>query len=591
MSNPIEIKVNINNKWIDLTPKFNDFSIAKVRDNEQIFVMKTVANGNLDFYCDDYEILKDFQGKYLDGKLTENWCDDTKEYFIYLKLANSFDFGLKKISATVIIRDKYFEFFKQKGKYNFVTTKEISNLAGLDNTLIYEDGKITGAQQWEILTLLGFFVSKLESEAGGDGLYNFIVNSYKPSPYYSFQFANDLSLQTLAFTTLKKIQKYKMSSSGEYTTSLSALFEIIRNKFYSGFYITDAVNLPHGDFANYVMVNWFGKNLWTNGDDLTNLEKKNYKQILFLNDNNFAQIQHKTFDFISDEMDVESEMYSSTNINFHDIPDGQSKTINDFCSDIRQKEFDKDLPCVFCLEESISQIDFSKYSKQFYNSNYIPFLFADGDFDELILKTEPNVNSEIFFDTLSKLPKGQLHIEFNSNQSFATTFYLVAGVNNSAYFQRYQIQPGANYFNVSNSFWKNSLSFYCENVEYLNLIISDISVFVETDKFYYRLRPQIINGENYISGRTTPYFLASNFGAEMPTENATIDNQNFTVLKSNEFQQKIKYKNEKCIGNFDEFSLLKTSLGWLRVDEIKRTYRNNGADLTEITLTGKNANI
>lgn len=591
MSNPIEIKVNINNKWIDLTPKFNDFSIAKVRDNEQIFVMKTVANGNLDFYCDDYEILKDFQGQYLDGKLTENWCDDTKEYFIYLKLANSFDFGLKKISATVIIRDKYFEFFKQKGKYNYVTTKEISNLAGLDNTLIYEDGKITGAQQWEILTLLSFFVSKLESERGGDGLYNFIVRAYKPSPYYSFQFANDLSLQTLAFTTLKKIQKYKMSSSGEYTTSLSALFELIKDKFYSGFYITDPVILPHEDFANYVMVNWFGKNLWTNGDDLTNLEKKNYKQILFLNDNNFAQIQHKTFDFISDEMDVESEMYSSTNINFHDIPDGQSKTINDFCSDIRQKEFDKDLPCVFCLEESISQIDFSKYSKQFYNSNYIPFLFADGDFDELILKTEPNVNSEIFFDTLSKLPKGQLHIEFNSNQSFATTFYLVAGVNNSAYFQRYQIQPGANYFNVSNSFWKNSLSFYCENVEYLNLIISDISVFVETDKFYYRLRPQIINGENYISGRTTPYFLASNFGAEMPTENATIDNQNFTVLKSNEFQQKIKYKNEKCIGNFDEFSLLKTSLGWLRVDEIKRTYRNNGADLTEITLTGKNANI
>jgi len=107
----LSFRVKISTVWHVVNPIFNDFKIKRSRDKEQIFQIRTFADGVLTFFCPDYSLLFAFAGETLELEITETICTNTKVYNAILKVAPEINVFLKKITATVTIIDEYYSIF------------------------------------------------------------------------------------------------------------------------------------------------------------------------------------------------------------------------------------------------------------------------------------------------------------------------------------------------------------------------------------------------------------------------------------------------------------------------------------------------
>ena len=570
--NALKFEINIDNNWHELSPIFNNFSISRKRDAEQIFVVQTFASGDLNFNCSDYELLIPFVGQTLSGKLTETICGNSKIYDIDFILSNKYDFYLKTIKSKVVIKDKYYKLYNNKNKITFDTPKNILTLLENDN-LIDIENDIVQINKINLLSLVNTLLSFSTNEVA--------LDTYEYSPYYGGKFLTDLGLNELIFSTIKNIVKYGATSDREtFEISTSELINYIKNQFFSGFYLTSFINNPG---VYFMIFNWFGNiSLWYNNLDLTNEENTNDKNILFLNNNKNAILKFKTFLFNKDKMNEISKFYDDLIVEFETKND-KTKNINILNSDIRQAEINKEMPCIFEVDKSTQSFNFGEYNSQYYNDEVHPFNYADGDFNSLTLNSISGNLSKIHFGDLSQFRmNANLELAFDCNISHQTDLFIYDNQT------KFYIQPGHNIITLQDyDNWRYNLSIQSDATGFTNLKFTNMIVTVRPTQLYYSLHPFVIGSSTYPSGRTSANYLVENFGAEMPENIATIDDIDYSVLESNKFQQQISFNYKDNIGNLDEFGLIKTSLGWLRIDEMERKYSNNYYSDLKLTLTGK----
>jgi len=556
--NNLNLKVKINEIWHELTPTFNDFSIEKVRDDKQIFVMRTSASGNMFFYCEDFELLYPYVGEQLEGELTEMYCDDTIVYDCFLNLSNTYNESKKKITAKIIIKDKYW--YLENNQYN---GKSINSNIDLYNyifggqTLIDIDNRIDRIFGLPLINILDIGI------VSGSSIKYISVDYYKPRATYSFKFMQDLDIEELYFTSIKNLRIFNSDTKCEgLMTSAVELFELIRTKFFSGFYLSD---YDESQERWYIIFEWFGKNsLFSNGIDLTTFENKNDTVITFKNQNKVGNFQYKTFEYKEDIDNLQAVKYATTNVNFNE--NGNVNVIPDANSDLSQVNKDNEIKSIFQLEKTNDFILLSDLSKQFYNDSWD---YAEGDFDELILK---NYTAHTGIINTSTPPL---------DGTYVITFWTDVPNNSDLYISvngiQQQVQNGTNSLTFHNA--SNRIAIITNNSAFSWIKITHFEVKIYPDVDYLRA----VNN----SVKLAPVKLISNWGAEMPSDEANINNIDYPVLKSNTFEQQITFDYNKCIGNYDEFKLMKTSKGWLRVDKISRKYGINYNSLTTVILSGK----
>ena len=574
MNNPLSLKIMPKGfKHFDVNPKYNDFIIKKVRDRSQIFVMQTIASGNMDFYCEDYKLLKDYAGQEIKAQLTEHYCEEKSfTYDCYLNLSNSYDFGLKKISGNIEIKDRYWYLFNEKKENGFDNSINLMIRYSGINNFINVDNRVALIQSFELHSVLQYLIGLITDEIKLD--------------FATLDFQYDLNLEKLFLTSIKNIIKYEPSGflnfadlqAKEISFSLKSILDLIRNKFFSGFYIEKEKR--SGQDFYFLQIKYFEKaGLFYNNIDLTDIEAKKDKNILLLNEQNQAIIKYNTFQYDESKMSVASEDFATANVIFNKYKNSKTINVDDVNSDISQIEFDDEKKCLFEVQISNNDIDLADFSTQFFNDENYPFEFADGDFDKLILNSVIGRPSVIWFPSLRYFSAiSKIKVEFDCNISHATDLFLSAGVNDV---ERKQVQPGANThtFTTGGAFTNPTISIRTDGTGFTGLEFTNVKVTIFDISNYFELKNN--------SEATAPKFLVKNFGAELNDDVATIDENDYNVKSVNKFQQKINFDFQDTINNFDEWGLVKTSLGWLRCDEISRKYNNNGHSLCSATLTGK----
>lgn len=570
--NVLKFEILINGTWEVLDPVFNDFKIKRVRDKHQIFVVKTVSSGDLKFSCNDYNLLIPFVGQTIEGRLTETICGNENIYDIDFILSDSYDFYLKTITAKTVIKDDY---WKLNNEVNTLAFNEDKEKVLTFKVLAFQNSdKISGFYTVAIQDILNYYINAvsdfltLDETKLNELLTFFDITNIVFSVEKGFisYVSNDLCYNpSQSCGNIDDVYHY-------ITFSLSKLLLFIRDNLFTGYYIED----------NKIKLEWLSADVWLNGLDLISNEDINDKKILFTKENEQNIIKFKTFEFLFEKMDAISQKYCNTNVVFNDKKNAEIKNIIDFTSDILQVKNEKDLKYIFDVKTVNNEINLGDYSEQFWNDPDDPFYFADGDFDELKLQNN-SLQSYIWFPSLKGFQGFEtVTVEFDASGIVGTTDWLVV-----CQYSHY-IQNGANSltFNLSGS-TSNIREIYIYTQKLYQITISNVVVKLKDFSDYYNIADSIVEGVSIPSGATTPRYLVENFGAEMNSNIATIDGVDYSVEESNKFQQQISFNHKNTIDTLNEFELVQTSLGWLRVDEMERKYSNNHFSDLYLTLTGK----
>lgn len=569
MSDYIEIQAYINNEWAILNPVFTNLKISKIRDKKQLFVMRTRGSGDLTFCCNEYDLLIDFIGQKIEGTLKETVCGKEYEHDINIILSKNFNIKRKKITATFEIKDKYFNLLDNSEEENISTLQTITNSWNFVKRNIFNPDN-------DVVTL--FYQDLIDAVNYSIFTNEYLLENRIGLPRYAFRFFYIMNIDKLILTTTTNIFKYKeynkiinnnkYNNKNNYNTSLQDLLDLILNKFFAGYYIGATSSAG----VKYLYFDWLGEDLWNEDYDFRQFEDENSIELTFLNDNKISIYQYNTFDFNNEKDGANSEQFANTNISFPAIQNSEVKTIKDAVSDILQAQ-EKENLVILHVQEVNERADFSEYSEQFYNDKNSPFSFADGDFTQLTL-TATGL-SRIWFDDLYQFRSGgTLEISFNCNQSL-TDLYI--GTNSFGLEPDQQINFGSNtfYFNIFQR------GVYIQGESGTDIVLSNFEVYYYPDSAELPIK-LVDNSEKII-----PSYLVRNYGVEMPDETVIIDGLEYSVEKSNDIQQILKVGFDNCIGNFDEFSTARTSMGEMRVDEISRIYTNKSYSLTEFTLSTK----
>jgi len=93
--NVLTFKILINNQFQTLSPIYNDFKLSKIRDQQQIFVFRTVSDSEIILNGDNFDMLKDYAGQTLVGELIESISEEPFIYNILYNLENQINYDYK----------------------------------------------------------------------------------------------------------------------------------------------------------------------------------------------------------------------------------------------------------------------------------------------------------------------------------------------------------------------------------------------------------------------------------------------------------------------------------------------------------------
>jgi hypothetical protein len=570
----ISFRVKIANVWQSVSPIFNDFKIKKSRDKEQIFQIRTSGDGLLTFFCPDYEKLVIFAGSQLELEITEKICNNIKIYDSILNVAPEVDVFLKKITATVVIKDEYYSLFdKVSQDLEFDEDFDVRNAVFSGIRVADIENKLTAKRSWDLNELISFLFNQIDQKI----LFEWAYYGVSQTP------AETINSRTLIITNENNIRFFNdaTETNSNFFISLKTLLDLLLKKFFIGWYLIEndgaIPNLSHlkyfvqfkkigdeSDFENSLIIE-------------ENKFEQNYK---ILSENDFSSISYKTFDFDETITNPIQSNFCSVNVKF-DVQKNNKKEIPINCEvflpKIEQKESNK-IVMFECTFDN-NYINLKNYQNQFYNSETQPFDFASGDGDLLTLRAS-GVLSRIFWPLPENVVStGIIKFYFRMTYIYGSpNIFLCQGTFNN--YQKKHVENGVNFISFDNhqNFWIES----------------------ETDLTIYEFEFISINFtpvQNSRYGIWSQNFFISTFGlilyhgANLPKEIATYKvediNEYIIVGKSKKEQQTILFKYQNTMNNLNFFHKVKTALttnDWWFVYEAERIYGKNYSSYVKLTL-------
>jgi len=580
MSN-LGLQVKIDSTWHTLTPSYQDFKIKKERDKTQIFVVRTIADGEMTFSCADYDLLIPYINGKLEGKLTENVCDNSFTYNCIIELSNRDDFYLKKITANITIVDRYFYLYEKTDMtWEKVTARTAITQANRDIDTENQIINIHGTPLDEAFANILFTVINPYLSILGVAC-NYTVGAAD----YIFQDAADLDLENIFITSQKSIQYFDDEIlEGSYSYTLESLIDLLYNNFYLGYRLEISATQPNYYWLKFY---WLGNtDLFSNGLDLRSYEDGIYQKRQILSEKDFARITIKSFDYDADTMNSESVYFATQRMLFDEF---FTKTASFTMPMMDVREFDngKDELVLCQMIESTDDINLALFDSQFYSIyTDTTFYYTAGDYSQLDLVSNAGQLNQIFpFDFQTKFVGlgGYYQITFTASgitgtvqiKNLTQTFIIGNGVNTITFSTTSRV----------------SIEVPASETTQQTFTLTDFTFVQKNPGTYNIFDTATILGSPIKNGKLTPYYR-TDFTVELPKEEATLsiatDSYSFSPEKYNNVQQEIEFYYDDTIESFDEFQLVQTSLGWMRCDTIERSYTSDTyISNLKLTLTKK----
>jgi hypothetical protein len=571
-----------NNAWVNVNPIFNDFKIKRVRDSLQIFQVRTIADATLNFYCADFDILKDYAGLNLDLKFDEEICGNVYNFEAILNVNNEIDYYLKKVTASVILKDAYYGLIeKPTGSLEFAQDRNLQTVASTDLPFFNTDFLLSIKRTWRVSTT----ISRLVSFINDNYLYEFAAFNTSQVPEILLDIDRFVFARENVVTEINgdSISRQEINSR-EVNISLQTLFDILRERFFIGWFVrrNDGSNpfLPINLYEFFVDLRRLNdKSAFYINETIS--ENNFEKRIAIENDNENSLINFKTFDFFSEtDLNINRKYFATPSLTF-DVAKANIKEINTqaetYIPEIK-KDGGKNLFFDVTFDDNF---ELTNLSKEFENiDGYAPFDYQEGDADSLILNTTTTGQKRIFYKFPTNfMSQGSLRVRVFMSQSVANMFIVFGNRANVAQQTKFAISTGNNTFNFSGALgdlWLEKTGTFTNTT----FIFSEI---------YYISTPftrfKVFNFNLSIS----PYRIIKEFGAEMPRETgqyqvSTID-ETMTFEKKNNKVQEIIYNFNENIENIDFDGLIQTSLGVFQIDELERNYSNDYYSHCKLKLT------
>jgi len=574
----LSFRVKISNVWHVVNPIFNDFKIKRSRDKEQIFQIRTFADGVLTFFCPDYSLLLAFAGETLELEITETICTNTKVYNAILKVAPEINVFLKKITATVTIIDEYYSIFdKVLQSLEFDEDLNVQTAVPSSIQVLDLQNEIVPSRTWDLNTLIQFLFNQINAKL----LFEWAFYGVSQTP------ALELDLKNLVITNennIKFINDTKVTEQ-KFTISLKTLLDLLLQKYFLGWYLVENTgtipNLPISQFTHFVQFKKINSTVgFTNF--ITINEDKSEQTYTILSDYDFSILSVKTFDFDATNTDINQSIFATVNVKF-DVEKNNKKEVPLNCEvylpKIQQAETNKIImfDCFF----NNQSINLKTYQNQLYNDSVRPFDYAEGDCDEVTLQGVGSL-SRIFYELPENLVRtGTIAFYINLTAGLGTNLiYLCYGNQNGAY-TKTKINTGYNIINYSSQGGEYWLESSTTAVYVVKFILINYAVTNNTRYGVYAFN-------SYIG----TYNLLYNFGANLPKRQAIYKigniNETITVNEAKKEQQTVLYDYKNTINNLNFWHKVQTSLTgrglWFTIYEVERTYTNDYFSQVKLTL-------
>jgi len=566
----------------------DNLQIVKQVDTDNDLIVRTSCEGDLLFSCSEYDFLYPFLTSYdnLNGNLSITDCDGIEViYNGYLTLNNEFDYFTKEIKGKFTIKDKYFEFYSQKGDDN--NYPKVTAL----NAYVYL--KYLNINVPESYYTQG--ISRTSFKLGNliDTLVNFIDNSVISNQSAS-GIGQDLFVpKECWFNNNGNLYAYIDVNTNETTKpfvfpqiSFNNLMNILKTQIFIQWFIDE-----DNTFQLIQRKNVF----FATGEDITIYEKPKNK-LIKIDNQKITNYKIENFNFIEDKNKNSEKYHASANLVFSI----NEKNTNTVSADLQTNPFDfsnsKDF--LFRTIDSGIELDFGKIV----NSQWINYKgevdYLLGDWDNLTF-TGMVEGDRIISDYLY-LPEGNKRIEFNYNYTISGAYYtgrlklsvLTYGPPVNVY--TFDIGLGSNTFYLSDSVKNTCLIFLsCDSTGLdLDSNMTAFKLFCEAGSFS-EVASSVIMGDYVPNGMLSNYTIISDYAANMPIANGTLKiadvTTNLTNLHvKNDLTQQIDIPLKNNIENVVDFNkTFVTSLGEMRIMKASQKIIKNNLGNTSFELTTK----